>query len=132
MSAEPILTINGLNVRFRVPEGEVHAVRGIKMDVREHETIAIVGESGSGKSQAMMAAMGLLAANGQAEGSIRYREKELVGMPERQLNRIRGERITMIFQEPMTSLDPLYTIGRQLAEPLMVHGDMSRRAARAR
>src|SRR5690606_17611460 len=89
-----------------------------------------VGESGSGKSQIMMAAMGLLAANGRAQGSVTYRGQELIGLPREKLNRIRGAKITMIFQEPMTSLDPLYTIERQICEPIMVHGGLSASAAR--
>ncbi|MDH3195101.1 MAG: ATP-binding cassette domain-containing protein, partial [Hyphomicrobiales bacterium] len=129
---EAVLSVRDLNVRFRVPGGEVHAVRGLNMQVAAGETVAIVGESGSGKSQAMMAAMGLLAANGWVEGEVRYRGQDLLGLPPRRLNRIRGEKITMIFQEPMTSLDPLYKVGRQLAEPLIHHRGMSRRQARAR
>jgi oligopeptide transport system ATP-binding protein len=129
---EAVLIVKDLNVRFRVPDGEVHAVRGVDMQVASGETVAIVGESGSGKSQSMMAAMGLLAANGWAEGSVHYRGQNLVGLPLRKLNRIRGEKITMIFQEPMTSLDPLYKVGRQLAEPLIHHRGMSRRQARKR
>jgi oligopeptide transport system ATP-binding protein len=129
---EAVLSVKDLNVRFRVPDGEVHAVRGVDMQVVSGETVAIVGESGSGKSQSMMAAMGLLAANGWAEGAIHYRGKNLVGLPMRKLNHIRGEKITMIFQEPMTSLDPLYKVGRQLAEPLIHHRGLSRRQARKR
>ena len=128
----PVLSLRDLHVTFRTSGDPVHAVRGVNLDVAHGETIAIVGESGSGKSQAMMATMGLLASNGRATGSARYQGQELVGMPERALNRIRGARITMIFQEPMTSLDPLYRVGRQLAEPLIHHGGMSRVAARAR
>jgi oligopeptide transport system ATP-binding protein len=130
--AEPILIMRGLDVRFRLPDGEVHAVRGIDMDVMPRETVAIVGESGSGKSQAVMAAVGLLASNGKATGSVRYRGQELVGLSYRRLNRIRGAKITMIFQEPMTSLDPLYRVGDQIAEPLVQHGGLDRKAARAR
>ncbi|PZO81572.1 MAG: microcin ABC transporter ATP-binding protein [Mesorhizobium amorphae] len=129
---QPILSVRGLSVEFRTDDGPVHAVRGIDLDVGPGETLALVGESGSGKSQAMMAVMGLLAGNGRAGGSARYRDTELVGLPERQLNRIRGSKITMIFQEPMTSLDPLYRIGRQMAEPLIHHQGISAREARPR
>jgi oligopeptide transport system ATP-binding protein len=128
----PVLSIRDLHVRFRTADGVLHAVRGIDLDVGAGETVAIVGESGSGKSQAMMAAMGLVAANGWAEGSVRYRGEELMGLPPRALNRYRGSRLAMIFQEPMTSLDPLYRIGRQIALPLLAHGGLSRRQARAR
>ena len=129
---EPILSVRGLEVSFETNDGTVRAVKGIDLDVFPGETVAIVGESGSGKSQATMGIMGLLASNGRASGSARYREQELIGLSERRLNRIRGEKITMIFQEPMTSLDPLYRIGRQVAEPLVHHRGMSRAAARAR
>jgi oligopeptide transport system ATP-binding protein len=132
MAAETILELRGLKVEFATNDGAVHAVRGIDLDVAAGETVAIVGESGSGKSQTVMAIMGLLASNGRVQGSARYRGQELVGLPERRLNRIRGERITMIFQEPMTSLDPLYRIGRQIAEPMIHHRGLSARAARAR
>ena len=89
------------------------------------ETVAIVGESGSGKSQMMMAAMGLLASNGKATGEALYRGTNLLALNKHQLNQIRGKKITMIFQEPMTSLDPLYTIGNQLREPIMRHQGIS-------
>jgi ABC-type microcin C transport system duplicated ATPase subunit YejF len=129
---DSILAVRGLQVDFETNDGMVHAVKGIDLDVRPGETVAIVGESGSGKSQAMMALMGLLAANGRAAGSAKYRGQELIGLPERRLNKVRGEKITMIFQEPMTSLDPLYRIGKQLAEPLVHHGGLSAKAARPR
>ena len=131
-AGEPILESRGLHVRFSTPTGEVHAVRGVDLQVRAGETIAIVGESGSGKSQLMMATMGLLAQNGRTEGSVRFRGQELLGLPARALNRYRGEKLSMIFQEPMTSLDPLYTIGRQIAEPLVYHKGISRAQARPR
>ncbi|MDI6026571.1 ABC transporter ATP-binding protein [Corticibacterium sp. UT-5YL-CI-8] len=127
-----ILSVRKLDVKFHTDDGQVHAVKGIDLDVRAGETVAIVGESGSGKSQTMMAIMGLLASNGRVSGTARYRDTELIGLPERRLNTIRGAKITMIFQEPMTSLDPLYKIGRQMAEPLMYHKGMSARAARPR
>ncbi len=130
--AEPVLTVRNLHVRFRTGDGILHAVKGIDLDVNPGETVAIVGESGSGKSQTMMSVMGLLASNGWAEGSVRYRGDELVGLSPDKLNDYRGSKLTMIFQEPMTSLDPLYRIGDQIALPLMAHGRMSKSKARAR
>jgi ABC-type microcin C transport system duplicated ATPase subunit YejF len=132
MDKQSILEVRGLHVEFETNDGIVHAVKGIDLDVKPGEAVAIVGESGSGKSQTTMAMMGLLASNGRARGSARYRGQELIGLSERKLNRVRGEKITMIFQEPMTSLDPLYRIGRQIAEPLIHHRGMSAKAARAR
>ena len=131
-TGENILEVRGLSVEFRTNDGMVQAVKSIDLDVRPGETVAIVGESGSGKSQSMMAMMGLLAANGRARGSARYRGQELIGLSEHKLNKVRGAKITMIFQEPMTSLDPLYRIGTQIAEPLTFHGGMSRSDARPR
>ncbi|WP_413992640.1 ABC transporter ATP-binding protein [Labrys okinawensis] len=118
---ETVLDISGLDVRFATPDGELRAVKGVDIKVGRGETVAIVGESGSGKSQTMMAAMGLLAGNGRATGSVRYRGRELLGLRPKELNKVRGAKITMIFQEPMTSLDPLYRIGRQVAEPIVHH-----------
>ena len=132
MEPKPILEVRGLDVSFRTNDGPVHAVKGIDLDVFQGEAVAIVGESGSGKSQTTMALMGLLASNGEARGSALYRGQELLGLSERQLNKVRGKKITMIFQEPMTSLDPLYRIGRQLCEPLVHHGGMGWKHARAR
>ncbi len=128
----PILSVRNLNVRFRTGDGILHAVKGIDLDVQPGETVAIVGESGSGKSQTMMSVMGLLASNGWAEGSVTYRGEELIGLSPARLNRYRGSKLTMIFQEPMTSLDPLYKIGAQLALPLMAHGGLTKKQARAR
>jgi oligopeptide transport system ATP-binding protein len=130
--ADPVLTVRNLHVRFRTGDGILHAVQGVDLDVGPGETVAIVGESGSGKSQTMMSVMGLLASNGWAEGSVRYRGDELVGLSPGRLNRYRGSKLTMIFQEPMTSLDPLYRIGDQLVLPLTAHGGMSKAQARRR
>ena len=126
--AIPLLSLRGLDVRFRTGDGVLHAVKGLDLDVAPGETVAIVGESGSGKSQTAHAVMGLLSANGWAEGSVRYRGTELIGLAPAALNRIRGAKIAMIFQEPMTSLDPLYRIGDQIALPLIAHRGLSRRA----
>ncbi|OCC04119.1 microcin ABC transporter ATP-binding protein [Labrys sp. WJW] len=125
-----LLDVSGLEVDFSTPDGTVRAVKGIDLKVNRGETVAIVGESGSGKSQTMMALMGLLAGNGQVRGSARYRGRELLGLPAKELNKVRGDKITMIFQEPMTSLDPLYKVGRQVAEPIVHHRGGSYKQAR--
>jgi ABC-type microcin C transport system duplicated ATPase subunit YejF len=131
-ATRPVLSIRALRVRFRTGDGVVEAVRGIDLDVAPGETVAIVGESGSGKSQTMMSVMGLLATNSWAEGSVKYRGEELMGLKPDALNRYRGSKLTMIFQEPMTSLDPLYRIGDQISLPLIVHAGLSRADARRR
>ncbi len=130
--AETILDLKNVKVAFSTLDGEVEAVKGVNLHVKAGETVAIVGESGSGKSQLMMATMGLLAANGRSAGTAAYRGTNLLGLSKQQLNTIRGRKITMIFQEPMTSLDPLYTIGAQLMEPIMHHQKMGAEQARAR
>jgi len=129
---EPILSVRDLKVSFTTPDGDVNAVKGIDLDVRPGETLAVVGESGSGKSQTMMGIMGLLAANGTVTGSAKYRGQEMVGLDPKALNAIRGAKITMIFQEPMTSLDPLYPIGKQIAEVIVHHRGGTQKAARPR
>ena len=127
---ERILDVRGLKVRFRTLDGAVEAVKGINIHVNAGETVAVVGESGSGKSQTMMAAMNLLASNGEATGAVDYRGRNLLAMSKSDLNKVRGSKISMIFQEPMTSLDPLYTIGSQLIEPIRRHRGLSHAAAR--
>jgi len=128
-SGEQILEVDGLDVRFSTPEGVVEAVNGVSFDVGEGETVGVVGESGSGKSQIFMTVMGLLATNGRATGSVRYRGKQLLGMPANELNTIRGGRMAMIFQDPMTSLNPYLTVRRQLTEVLIQHKKMSENQA---
>lgn len=118
---ETILSVKDLRVRFRTLDGAVEAVKGINIHVNAGETVAVVGESGSGKSQTMMAAMSLLASNGEASGSVDYRGRNLLTLSKSELNKVRGRKISMIFQEPMTSLDPLYSIGNQLIEPIRRH-----------
>jgi oligopeptide transport system ATP-binding protein len=129
---EAVLKIEGLTVSFRTNAGMVEAVRGVDIHVNRGETVAIVGESGSGKSQTMMAAMGLLASNGITGGRVLYRDRNILGLKTGELNQVRGKKITMIFQEPMTSLDPLYTISRQLCEPMVENGGLSWAKAKAR
>ncbi|MGQ0485568.1 MAG: ABC transporter ATP-binding protein [Hyphomicrobiales bacterium] len=129
---EAIFSLENVKVRFRTLDGLVEAVKGVSLNVKAGETVAVVGESGSGKSQLVMAAMGLLASNGEVTGIASYRGTNILGLPKSELNTIRGRKITMIFQEPMTSLDPLYTIGSQLMEPIMHHQKLGAGAARDR
>ena len=102
-----VLEVDDLSVRFATPEGEVAAVSEVSFAVAEGESVGVVGESGSGKTQAFLSIMGLLAANGRCTGGARFRGRELLGLPRRELDRIRGVRLAMIFQDPMTSLNPV-------------------------
>jgi oligopeptide transport system ATP-binding protein len=130
--AGAMLELKDVAVRFHTLDGDVDAVKGVSLSVAAGETLAIVGESGSGKSQLMMAVMGLLAGNGEARGEALFDGHNLIGLERSVLNTVRGRRITMIFQEPMTSLDPLYTVGSQLMEPIMQHQGLSAAEARRR
>ena len=127
-----LIEVDDLTVRFKIPEGEVTAVNGLSFALERGQTFGIVGESGSGKSQSMLALMGLLASNGRAAGRALFQGQDLLGMAESQINRIRGNRIAMIFQDPMTSLNPYLTVERQMTEVLELHKNLTRGAARTR
>jgi len=125
-----ILSVRDLTVTFRTEEGPVRAIDGVSFDVAEGEILGVVGESGSGKTVSLLAVMGLITdPNATIGGSIRYRGKELVGLAPRALRKLRGAEIAMIFQDPMTALTPVYTIGWQIAEQIRAHQKISARAA---
>src|SRR6218665_640412 len=117
----PVLTVKDLSVKFALHQSEVVAVNDLNFSLSAGETLAVVGESGSGKSQAFLAIMGLLAKNGKASGRAMLGGKNLVGMPTGQLDAYRGKDIAMIFQDPMTSLNPTLRVKAQLAEVLVRH-----------
>src|SRR5271168_2734656 len=126
----PALSIDGLSVAFKQRNADIPAVRDVSLAVEARECVGIVGESGSGKTQVFMAAMGLLAGNSAVGGRVRFEGEDILGMPPAQLNRVRGSKLTMIFQDPMTSLTPHLKIGTQLAEVLVCHAGKSWSEAR--
>ncbi|EJJ3445855.1 ABC transporter ATP-binding protein [Salmonella enterica subsp. enterica serovar Kentucky] len=128
-SANVLLEVNDLRVTFATPDGDVTAVNDLNFTLRAGETLGIVGESGSGKSQTAFALMGLLATNGRIGGSATFNGREILNLPERELNTLRAEQISMIFQDPMTSLNPYMRVGEQLMEVLMLHKGMSKAEA---
>ena len=133
MSEAPLLEVEDLRVRFKTQRGLVYAVNGISFDVRPGETLGLVGESGCGKSVTALATMGILARAAQiSSGSIKLEGRELIGLSERAWRRIRGKEIAMIFQDPMTSLNPVLTVGAQLREAIEEHLDLDRKAATRR
>ncbi|MFC3889934.1 ABC transporter ATP-binding protein [Lentzea rhizosphaerae] len=128
----PLLSVKDLSVTFPTDDGDVRAVRNVSFDLNPGDVLGIVGESGSGKSVSSMAIMGLLPKNAVIEGSIRYRGEELNGRTYKQMQPFRSKHISMIFQDPMTSLNPVYTVGWQLAETYRAHHDVSKKAAWAK
>lgn len=132
--AEPVLQVRDLHVRFNTENGALHAVRGVDFDLRPGEVLGIVGESGSGKSVTSLAVMGLLTSTATVRGSIRYRGEELLGKTDKQMCAYRGKEIAMVFQDPLSSLTPVFTIGRQLDDAIRIHNpswSASRRRERA-
>ena len=125
-----ILDVQHLKINFATFAGQVQAIRDVSFHLNQGETLAIVGESGSGKSVTVRSIMGLLANNAQVKaGQINFKDHDLLKMNARDLEKIRGNEIAMIFQDPMTSLDPTMPIGKQVAEPLLIHGKATKKAA---
>ncbi|ATL64973.1 ABC transporter ATP-binding protein [Nocardia terpenica] len=125
----PLLEVSDLHVSFAGEEGRIDAVRGVNYTVADGEVLAIVGESGSGKSVSSLAVIGLLPEQARVRGSIRLRGKELLGMDDRRLSALRGSRISMVFQDPLSALTPVYRVGEQIAEALLAHRKMTGRQA---
>ena len=126
-----LLEVNDLRVTLPTPRGAAQALRGVSFALERGDTVGLIGESGCGKSMTALALMGLLPESAQVGGSIRLHGRELVGLDDNELCALRGDRIGMVFQEPMTALNPLHTIGHQVAEPLRVHRGMDGRSGRA-
>ena len=128
---DSILDVQGLETIFKTPDGTVHAVNGVSFDLKEGETLGVVGESGCGKSVTMLSVLGLIPnpPGKVTAGTAIFSRQDLLKMSNEELRHVRGAQISMIFQDPMTSLNPVLTIGRQLEEPLMLHIGMTRKQA---
>ena len=132
-STEPILSVRDLRVSFSTRQGVVQAVDGLSFDVGAQEVLGIVGESGSGKSVAMYSMLGLVRdANVTIEGSVRFQGREILGLSDQAMQSVRGGEVGMIFQDPMTALTPVYTVGWQIVEQLRAHSEMTKRQAHER
>lgn len=132
--SEPILTVEDLKVHFHTEEGTVEALDGVSFEVYQDEVLGVIGESGCGKSVTVLSVMRLLQSPPAeiVSGSIEYKGQDLLSLSESQLNGIRGDEVTMVYQDPMTSLNPALTIGYQLVEPLLAHREISKSVARER
>ncbi|WP_025563558.1 MULTISPECIES: ABC transporter ATP-binding protein [unclassified Psychromonas] len=124
-----LLDVKDLHVEFTTQDGNVTAVNDLNFSLQRGETLGIVGESGSGKSQTVFALMGLLAKNGLISGSANFEGKEILNLPEKELNKVRADQIAMIFQDPMTSLNPYMKVSKQMMEVLILHKGMSKKEA---
>lgn len=132
MADTPVLSIRGLTTAFRTDDGWREVIRDISFDIHAGETVAVVGESGSGKSVTSLSAMRLLDPHlSRVSGEVLLNGRDLLRLSEAEMENVRGNDMSMIFQEPMTSLNPAYTVGRQIAEVLMRHKGLSRHDARA-
>jgi peptide/nickel transport system ATP-binding protein len=132
-SAAPLLSVRDLSVTFATEEGEVPAVAGVSLDLAVGEVLAIVGESGSGKSVAAQTIMGLTRGpNARIEGSVRLGDQDLAQAGEAELRKVRGARVAMVFQDPISSLNPVYRVGDQIVEAIRAHGAVGKREARER
>lgn len=129
---EVVLSVEDLTVGFPTEDGLVRAVRGVSYEVRKGEALGIVGESGSGKSVTSLAVMGLLPRTAKITGSAKVVGQEMLGLNDEEISKIRGNRVAMIFQDPLTSLNPVYTVGKQLVEAVQVHNDISDEQAHQR
>ncbi len=130
MNTSPLLEVNDLGLRLRTHGGMVNAVRGVSFTLRRGETLGLVGESGCGKSLTAMTIMGLQPEGAVATGSLRFHGEEMIGQSEARWCALRGDRIGMVFQEPMSALNPVHTVGHQVAEPLRLHRGLNAAAAR--
>jgi len=132
MSSEVVLSLRDFRVTFNTMNGPVQAVRGVDLDVHAGEMVGVVGESGSGKSVTFLGLMGLLPKSAEVEGSGTVRGTEIVGATSKQLRSIRGKRVAMIFQDPLSALNPTHRIGTQIVEMIQAHQDLSKAAAMKR
>jgi len=133
MPDEPLLRIRDLKVGFPSPNGLLPAVRGLSLDLSRGEVLGIVGESGSGKSLGMLASLGLQARTAVVSGSVLFKQQELIGLPSREMRRLRGSQVGMIFQDPLSSLNPVMTVGAQIREALLLHnGGLGKKQATER
>src|SRR5262249_3902244 len=133
MTGEPLLEVRDLKVSFRTEDGLVEAVNGVSFSLAAGETLGIVGESGSGKSVTMMSVMRLINdPNARFEGEVLFKGHNLMTLDPEPIRRIRGTGMAMIFQDPMTSLNPVHRVGKQIAEQILAHQNVSKQAARAR
>ena len=130
--AQPVVSVKNLEVSFRTDNGVLNAVRDLSFELGEQEVLGIVGESGSGKSVTSLALIGLLPKTADVTGSVQIDGEEIVGRTEKEMYKMRGDKVSMIFQDPMTSLNPVYTIGWQIIEAVQAHKEMSKEEAKAK